>query len=141
LKTIAPPSDGKIPFFSAQSSGVTKKKPKQKQMSRQQRVRQTKALGRADQNLDVLEKKVAISVRKGQKVQARKLDWNQINAEITGQKVRSSREKSRKTADGPQDEAMEGVDEGAAVQELAAAIPLPDLPQQSIGQEDTEEIL
>lgn len=70
-------------LHNAQSAGISKKK-KAKQMTRQQKQRQLRALEKADVNVDKLEKKVADSKARGKRVQSRRKDWEELNDVLNG---------------------------------------------------------
>lgn len=54
-------------------------------MTRQQKVRQQKAMEKADANLDKLAMKVKESKARGRKVQARAVGWEELNGEVKGE--------------------------------------------------------
>ncbi|KAI7606524.1 hypothetical protein KC319_g21467, partial [Hortaea werneckii] len=65
------------------------KKKKSKQLSRQQKQRQQKALEKADVNVDKLQSRIADSKARGKRVQARRKDWEELNENLgDGQKKR-----------------------------------------------------
>ncbi|KAF2264747.1 hypothetical protein CC78DRAFT_218613 [Lojkania enalia] len=66
--------------LAAQSSGVTKKS-KSKPMKRAQRLRQLKAMDKAESALDKLEVKVQQSVGREKVVKERRKGWEEVNAE------------------------------------------------------------
>ncbi|KAF2138788.1 uncharacterized protein K452DRAFT_361015 [Aplosporella prunicola CBS 121167] len=66
--------------LAAQNAGVSKKQ-KQKRMTHQQRMRQEKAMDRAEAVMDQLEKKVSESKRRGRKVQDRRKEWEALNGD------------------------------------------------------------
>ena len=75
LKAVEPPVETvqlQTNVLGLRNGGITKKKT-QKPMSRQQRLRQQKALERADRNIDKLDRKVATSVQKEKRVKARRV--------------------------------------------------------------------
>ncbi|KAI7095482.1 hypothetical protein KC352_g39062, partial [Hortaea werneckii] len=64
-------------------------KKKSKQLSRQQKQRQQKALEKADVNVDKLQSRIADSKARGKRVQARRKDWEELNENLgDGQKKR-----------------------------------------------------
>lgn len=98
-------------IYAAQSTGVHKKAPKAKKLTRQQRVRQLKALEHADRNVDKLEKKVADSKARLGKVQARRKEWEDVNGvrtAVVGQTAVKAPEEGKAGA-------MEGVEEDRVV--------------------------
>lgn len=74
-------TDYKPWLHNAQNAAISKKK-KTKQLSRQQKQRQQKALEKADVNVDKLEHKVAGSKARGKRVQARRKDWEELNEKL-----------------------------------------------------------
>lgn len=68
-------------LHTVQNAGVTKRK-KAKQLTRQQKVRQQRALEKADAVVDKLDRKVANSKARSKKVQARAKDWDELNEEF-----------------------------------------------------------
>ncbi|KAK5709638.1 hypothetical protein LTS12_028065 [Elasticomyces elasticus] len=61
------------------NSGVTKKQPKAKALSKAQRQRQQKGMEKAEMVVDQLEKKVDRSLTRGKSVKARRADWEDLN--------------------------------------------------------------
>ncbi|KAL9073283.1 MAG: hypothetical protein Q9157_004814 [Trypethelium eluteriae] len=87
LKNVEPPVEkpqSQANVLGIRDEGITKKK-KQKSMSRQQRLRHQKGLERADRNLDKLDRKLATSVQKKKKVNARRANWDDLNGSIAKQ--------------------------------------------------------
>lgn len=78
-KSISKDDTGDSWIYAAQSTGVHKKAPKAKKLTRQQRQRQLKALEHADRNVDKLEKKVKDSKARSGRVQARRKEWEEVN--------------------------------------------------------------
>lgn len=74
-------------LHSAQNTGISKRKTP-KQLSRQQKVRQQKALEKADIAIDKLMKKVADSNARDKKAQGRRKDWDELNQKISNNKLR-----------------------------------------------------
>jgi len=74
------PASIKPHVLAAQSAGITKKQ-KSKPVKRAQRLRQLKGMGRAADNLDKLELKVAKSVGKEKKTKERRKGWEEVNGE------------------------------------------------------------
>lgn len=66
--------------LASQNAGISKKQ-KQKRMTHQQRVRQERALERADANMDKLERKVEKSKKRGRTVEERRKDWETLNGD------------------------------------------------------------
>ncbi|KAB2581099.1 putative oxoglutarate iron-dependent oxygenase protein [Lasiodiplodia theobromae] len=66
--------------LAAQDAGISKKQ-KQKRLTHQQRVRQERAMEKADANFDKHEKKVEESKRRGRRVQERRKDWEALNGD------------------------------------------------------------
>ncbi|KAF2087821.1 hypothetical protein K490DRAFT_65100 [Saccharata proteae CBS 121410] len=66
--------------LAAQNAGISKKN-KGKHMTHQQRMRQEKALERADANMDKLEKKREKSMQGARRVQSRRKDWEALNGD------------------------------------------------------------
>lgn len=93
-------------IYAAQNTGVHKKAPKAKKLTRQQRQRQLKALEHADRNVDKLEKKVADSKASSRRVQDRRKEWEDVNGVKTAAagKVVKAPEEGKAGA-------MEGVEE------------------------------
>ena len=112
LKTKSAPaeeSEYKPWLHNAQNAGVSKKK-KTKNLSHQQRLRQQRALDKADANVDKLEKKVADSKSRGKKVNARRMDWEELNEKLEG-KRRAEEAKNAAEKEKKQNQAMPGQDE------------------------------
>ncbi|KAK4539333.1 hypothetical protein LTR36_000764 [Oleoguttula mirabilis] len=78
-------TDYKPWLHTAQSAGISKKK-KGKQLTRQQKVRQLRALERADVLVDKHERKVADSKARSKKIQARAKDWEELNENLVEKK-------------------------------------------------------
>lgn len=105
-------------LHTAQNAGVHKK-PKAKKPTRQQRLRQVKALERADSNSNKLEQKVAESKQKGRKIQGRRKDWDELNHVVIEKDVKPSKGFSslqdvvamQGIEEEPQDHAVEEVEE------------------------------
>lgn len=74
----------------AQNVGINKKK-QSKQLTRQQKLRQQKALEKAGVNVDKLEKKVADSKARGKKVQGRRQDWDELNQKLSSTELRGGK--------------------------------------------------
>jgi hypothetical protein len=93
-----------------QNAGISKKK-KAKPMSRQQKLRQQRALEKADVNVDKLERKVEGSKARAKRVQHRAKGWEELNAEVGGKKAgKVGDEVGRPDGEGEGDEsAMEDV--------------------------------
>ncbi|RMZ06470.1 hypothetical protein D0860_05525, partial [Hortaea werneckii] len=88
VKSASVQSDYKPWLHNAQNAAVGKKK-KSKQLSRQQKQRQQKALEKADVNVDKLQSRIADSKARGKRVQARRKDWEELNENLgDGQKKR-----------------------------------------------------
>ncbi|MCJ1375733.1 hypothetical protein MMC20_006970 [Loxospora ochrophaea] len=68
------------------AAGITKRKAKGKPLKRQQRLRQEKGLGRAETNLDKIEKKREKSIHKGKKVKERGSAWEDLNNKLEDRK-------------------------------------------------------
>ncbi|KAK7516288.1 hypothetical protein IWZ03DRAFT_186306 [Phyllosticta citriasiana] len=66
--------------LAAQNAGVSKKQ-KQKRLTHHQRVRQERAVEKADANMDKHERKVEESKRRGKRVQDRRKDWESLNGD------------------------------------------------------------
>ncbi|KKY23513.1 putative oxoglutarate iron-dependent oxygenase [Diplodia seriata] len=66
--------------LAAHDAGISKKQ-KQKRLTHQQRVRQERAMERADANYDKHERKVEESKRRGRKVQERRKEWEALNGD------------------------------------------------------------
>jgi hypothetical protein len=94
-------------LHSAQNAGVSKKK-KNKQLTRQQKLRQQRGLENAERNLDRHEKKVADSKTRGKRVQDRRTEWEELNDKIVGKEGGKKDEKKKDAKDGSK--AMEGVE-------------------------------
>ena len=112
LKTKPAPaeeSDYKPWLHNAQNAGVSKKK-KTKNLSHQQRLRQQRALEKADANVDKLEKKVANSKSRGKKVNARRMDWEELNEKLEG-KRRAEEAKIAAEKEKKQNQTLPGQDE------------------------------
>lgn len=101
-----------------QGAGITKKK-KTKTLTRQQAVRQQRALEKADAITNKLEKKVADSTNRGRKVDARRADWEELNDKIAGKK-KSKKEKVIEKA--VQDADVKPMD-GVVVADVMANVP------------------
>ncbi|KAI7521648.1 hypothetical protein KC331_g19661 [Hortaea werneckii] len=88
VKSAPVQSDYKPWLHNAQNAAIGKKK-KSKQLSRQQKQRQQKALEKADVNVDKLQSRIADSKARGKRVQARRKDWEELNENLgDGQKKR-----------------------------------------------------
>ncbi|KAK4505494.1 hypothetical protein PRZ48_003457 [Zasmidium cellare] len=85
VKAPVEESDYKPWMHSAQNAGISKKK-KSKTQTHAQRLRQEKALEKADQIADRLEKKIGDSKKKSKKVQARAADWEELNGKLVSAK-------------------------------------------------------
>ena len=83
VQAPAESSDYKPWLHNAQNAGISKKK-KTKQLSRQQKLRQQRAVEKADANLDKLATKVKDSKARGRKVQARRVEWEELNEKGAG---------------------------------------------------------
>jgi len=125
-KTAAPAeeTDYKPWLHSAQNAGISKK-PKAKQLTRQQKVRQQKALEKADANVDKLERKVADSKARAKRVKARAKEWEELNVEA-GEKAEKGSEQApaatvAKEAKGSGEEEERGMED---VQLLGSEQPL-----------------
>lgn len=103
-------------LHNAQNAGIGKKK-KVKQLSRQQKERQQKAIERADANLDKLATKVKDSKARGRKVQARRAEWEELNGSA-GQVVNGEKEEGE-GKDGDVDGGAEGVELDVGMSEVA----------------------
>ena len=66
-------------LHNAQNAGITKKQ-KVKPLKRQQKVRQQKAMEKADAVVDKLERKVADSKARSKRIQSRAKAWDELNA-------------------------------------------------------------
>ncbi|KAF4307783.1 putative oxoglutarate iron-dependent oxygenase protein [Botryosphaeria dothidea] len=66
--------------LSAQDAGISKKQ-KKKRLTHQQRVRQERAMEKADANYDKHERKVEESKRRGRRVQERRKEWEALNGD------------------------------------------------------------
>ncbi|KAK8157422.1 Alb1-domain-containing protein [Phyllosticta citrichinensis] len=66
--------------LASQNAGISKKQ-KQKHMTHQQRVRQERALEKADANMDKHERKVEKSKKRGRTVEERRKDWETLNGD------------------------------------------------------------
>lgn len=110
---VADGSEYKPWLHNAQNAGISKKK-RSKQMTRQQKVRQQKAMEKADANLDKLATKVDHSKARGRKVQARRVEWEELNgaAVVDGAKVANG-EEDTKDSEAENEGAVE-LDEGMA---------------------------
>lgn len=107
VKAPAEESDYKPWMHSAQNAGISKKK-KSKTQTHAQRMRQEKALEKAEQIASRLEKKVGDSKKKSKKVQARAADWEELNGKLGPMKEEKKvAKKSGKAGDAGQ--AMEDV--------------------------------
>ncbi|KAI9687775.1 MAG: hypothetical protein M1822_001855 [Bathelium mastoideum] len=98
LKDIEPPEEtahSPANVLGIRDGGITKKW-KQKNLSRQQRLRQEKGIERADRNQDKLGKRVASSVEKAKRVKARRANWDDLNVTITKQKQSTGSKKLSK---------------------------------------------
>ncbi|KAH7063701.1 Alb1-domain-containing protein [Macrophomina phaseolina] len=67
--------------LSAQDAGISKKQ-KKKRLTHQQRVRQERAMEKADANYDKLERKVEDSKQRARRVQERRKDWEALNGDV-----------------------------------------------------------
>ena len=106
-------------LYAAKSTGVHKKAPKAKKLTRQQRVRQLKALEHADRNVDKLEKKVQDSKARSNRVQARAKQWEDVNGVKTAAAVEG---KVVKAPEEGKVSAMEGVEEDEVVEPRAEMV-------------------
>ncbi|TKA79499.1 hypothetical protein B0A55_02441 [Friedmanniomyces simplex] len=66
-------------LHNAQNAGITKKQ-KAKPLKRQQKVRQQRAMEKADAVVDKLERKVADSKARSKRIQSRAKAWEELNA-------------------------------------------------------------
>ncbi|KAK8189455.1 Alb1-domain-containing protein [Phyllosticta capitalensis] len=66
--------------LAAQNAGISKKQ-KQKRLTHHQRMRQERAVEKADANMDKHEKKVEESKKRGKRVQDRRKDWESLNGD------------------------------------------------------------
>ena len=107
-------TDYKPWLHSAQNAGVSKKK-KKKQMSRQQKARQAKAMEKADANMDKLATKVKDSKARGRRVQARRAEWEELNGDAKGVEGRVNEENAGKG--GQKEELDVGMGEAEAEQD------------------------
>jgi hypothetical protein len=105
-------------LHSAQNAGISKKK-KNKQLTRQQKLRQQRGLENAERNMDKHEKKVADSKTRGKKVQARRTEWEELNDKIVGKENRGHE-------GGKKDEKTKGAKDGSKAME---GVEMPDLDQ------------
>ncbi|MCJ1360840.1 MAG: hypothetical protein MMC33_010849 [Icmadophila ericetorum] len=108
LKSLKPPVDTtprpKSILSAQHGNGITKKKAKGKNLTRQQRLRQEKGLERAEAVMDKKEKKVERSLNKGKKAKERNAAWDELNGKIQNK----SEKKEKKVA---KDEGWEDDDE------------------------------
>lgn len=125
-------------MYGAANAGVHKKAPRTKNISRQQRARQLKAIEHAERNSDKHVKNVADSTHRGRRVQSRRKDWEEINR-IKAEKI------AKLMADGEGAD-MEGAeDEDEIEEEQGADAPdamadleeQPKMPEQNLGQTTT----
>ncbi|TKA64930.1 hypothetical protein B0A55_11710 [Friedmanniomyces simplex] len=72
-------TDYKPWLHNAQNAGITKKQ-KVKPLKRQQKVRQQRAVEKADAVVDKLERKVADSKARSKRIQSRAKAWEELNA-------------------------------------------------------------
>ncbi|OJD31208.1 oxoglutarate iron-dependent oxygenase [Diplodia corticola] len=80
--------------LAAHDAGISKKQ-KQKRLTHQQRVRQERAMERADANYDKHERKVEESKRRGRKVQERRKEWEALNGDAKVKNVFASLQDNR----------------------------------------------
>ncbi|EMC97855.1 hypothetical protein BAUCODRAFT_67090 [Baudoinia panamericana UAMH 10762] len=78
VKAPVKETDYKPWLHNTQTGGISKKT-KVKQLSRGQKLRQQRALEKADATVNKLERKVADSKARSKKIQARAKDWNELN--------------------------------------------------------------
>ncbi|KAK5122172.1 hypothetical protein LTR85_004418 [Meristemomyces frigidus] len=86
VKAPAEETDYKPWLHNAQGAGISKKK-KAKQLTRQQKERQQRALERADVLVDKHERKVADSKARSKKIQARAKDWEELNEALVAKQA------------------------------------------------------
>ena len=101
-------------LYSSTNAGVSKKT-KKKQLTRQQKERQRKALELADRNLDRLEKKTEESKKRGKKVKQRAKDWDELNGKAVEAEKAAKKE-------GGEPEATSG----AVMEDVEATMPVVD---------------
>lgn len=101
-------------MHSAQNGGISKKK-KAKTLTHAQRLRQQKALEKADAIASRLEKKVDKSKKKSKTIQARAADWEELNGKLAP--VKGEAKDAKKTG--------KDMDAGQAMEDVV----LPDLEQ------------
>ncbi len=80
VKPSAKETDYKPWLHNAQNAGITKKQ-KAKPLKRQQKVRQQRAMEKADAVVDKLERKVADSKARSKRIQSRAKAWEELNAQ------------------------------------------------------------
>ncbi|TKA42123.1 hypothetical protein B0A54_07210 [Friedmanniomyces endolithicus] len=85
VKPSAKETDYKPWLHNAQNAGITKKQ-KAKPLKRQQKVRQQRAMEKADAVVDKLERKVADSKARSKRIQSRAKAWEELNAQSTAVK-------------------------------------------------------
>lgn len=78
-------------LHNVQSAGISKRK-KAKPLTRQQKVRQQRALEKADVHVNKLERKIADSKARGKKLQGRSKDWDELNEETAPKKSNKGQE-------------------------------------------------
>ena len=79
----------------AENAGVSKQRKKSKPLTRQQRMRQQKGIEKADAITGKLEKKVQDSRTRGKRLQARRIEWEDLNGVLEGKSLTKDR-KGRK---------------------------------------------
>lgn len=82
LTSLPRPEPSNFSALAAQSNASVSKKKKNKAKTRAQKLRQQKGIERAEVVMDQLEKKVAKSVGKGQKVKARKVGGSLCSSRV-----------------------------------------------------------
>jgi hypothetical protein len=110
-------------LHSAQNAGISKKK-KTKQLTRQQKLRQQRGLENAERNLDKHEKKVADSKTRGKKVQARRMEWEDLNERIVGKENQGGAEEKKTEVEGKYGAGGNKKMEGVEVPDLEQPLPI-----------------
>jgi hypothetical protein len=133
-------------LHNAQSAGISKKK-KTKPLSRQQKLRQQRALEKADANVSKLERKVEDSKSRAKRVQARAKDWEELNAETEPKKFKKADGEATATPEESGEQAMEDVDVPSREHALpenttdgATDGDVPAVPETAVVAEDVDEI-
>ncbi|KAK0281465.1 hypothetical protein LTR35_000822 [Friedmanniomyces endolithicus] len=106
-KPSAKETDYKPWLHNAQNAGITKKQ-KAKPLKRQQKVRQQRAMEKADAVVDKLERKVADSKARSKRIQLRAKAWEELNAQSIAVKKTAADETAVEEAmPGAEDERQE----------------------------------